>query len=95
MKEFLASISLIKNYVKSLDKITSNLKDYKQKSENALGNEEMNISKKIDEEVSRGMNIQSSSNTLMKNISEIIKIVKEEVSHINECFSTLHQFKFI
>ena len=82
MKEFLAAISLVKNYIKSLEKITNNLIYYKQEGEGAVGDEQNKISKRIEDEINRGMNLQNSSNTLMKNITEILKIVKDEV---NKC----------
>lgn len=79
MKEFLASVSLVRNYITSLEKVNNKLKDLKLSGETAIGQEEVSISKKIDEEVKRGINLQNNLNTLMKNISELVKIVKEEV----------------
>jgi hypothetical protein len=79
MKEFLAGISIVKNYINTLEKITNNLVQYKQQSEGLIGDEQISISKKIEDDINKGMNLQNSSNTLMKNITEMIKKVKEEV----------------
>jgi hypothetical protein len=79
MKEFLAAISLVKNYIKTLEKITNNLIYFKQESENLIGDDQKLIWKKIEDDINKGMNLQNSSNTIMKNITEIIKKVKEEV----------------
>ena len=79
MREFNASISLVKNYVRTLEKIIENLLYLKETSSNVIGSEEVILSKKIDDEISKGMNIQNNTNILMKNITEIVKILKEEV----------------
>jgi len=83
MKEYLAAISLVKNYIKSLERIIESLKKLKKINETALGSEADNNSKKIEEEINRGMNIQNSSNILMKNITELLKNLKEDVSYNN------------
>lgn len=82
MQEFLASISLARNYLKNLERITANLTYYKQEGEGAVGEEQKQISKKIEDEINRGMNIQNSLNDLMKNITNLSKTVKEEVNKI-------------
>ena len=79
MKEFLAAISLAKNYIKSLEKITNNLTYYKQENDGAIGNEQQSTAKKMEDEINKGMKIQNSSNDLMKNITQMLKNVKEEV----------------
>ena len=79
MKEFLAAISLAKNYIKSLERITNNLNHYKQEGEGSVGDEQKSIAKKLEDEINRGMNVQNSSNTLMKNITDMLKNVKKEV----------------
>lgn len=79
MREFNASISLVKNYIRTLEKIIDNLLYLKQTSSNVIGSDEAILSKKIDDEISKGMNIQNNTNILMKNITEILKILKEEV----------------
>lgn len=79
MDKFLASISLLKTYIKNLERIIDNLKRLKQANETALGAEEAINSKKIDNDVNAGMELQNKANELMKTITELLKTLKEDV----------------
>lgn len=81
MDNFLASISLLKNYIKNLDRIIENLKMLKQANETALGIEEVNNSRKMDNDIKAGMELQNKSNDLMKTITELLKTLKEDVKN--------------
>jgi thiaminase len=82
MDNLLASISIIKTYIKNLERITENLKFLKQANESALGSEEANNSKKIDTSVKAGMELQNKANDLMKTITELLQTLKEDVNTI-------------
>lgn len=79
MDNFLASISLLKTYIKNIERIIENLKRLKQLNESALGAEEANNSKKIDSDVKAGMELQNKANDLMKTITELLNSLKEDV----------------
>ncbi len=85
MDNFLASISLLKTFIKKLERIIENLKNLKQANETSLGAEEANNSKKIESDVKAGMELQNKANDLMKTITGLLEKLKEDVIIVN-CF---------
>jgi hypothetical protein len=99
MDNFLASISLLKTYIKNLDKIVERLKTLKQANESAMGAEEASNSQRIENDISAGMELQNKANDLMKTITELLKTLKEDVIYtylkIKKIKTRLSFFPFI
>ncbi len=91
----MASISLVKNNISSLEKILQKLFLLKQSNEKAIGDDELKNSKNIESEISRGISIQNSSNTLMQNITGLVKTLKKEVIlHLKFLFFIVTNYNF-